>query len=356
MQKQFTKERTLVVKGVAIILLLIYHLFEHEQLVTSMEVNYSPFPLSGFLMFTGFGNICVAVFVFLTAFGISKGLLAQGEITIRETYRQATKRFFTLMINFTVMYVSINLLWWYKFSYEPLYGKGWQGLLYAVTDATGLSQFFETPTMNMTWWYMEVAYLLIFLVPFLLLLTKKLGYSVLLIAFLAPEVVNFNPDIERYLFTAALGVCAAYGNWPDRLLNLKCPKIVRWIVGVAAFIICIPIRQNFAVQESYEYLIDGPIALLIVFVGGVLLASVPGVNKVLGFIGKHSMNIYLVHTFFYMMLWQSFIYQFKYAGVTLLLLLAVTLAYSVVLELVKKFVKSGAKMCVSRMKKKSKSE
>lgn len=338
MQKQFTKERTLVVKGVAIILLLIYHLFEHEYLVNTMGVNYSPFSLSGFLMFTGFGNICVAVFVLLTAYGISKGLFACGDISVKDAYGQAVKRFFKLMANFTVLYASVNLLWWYKFDYTPLYGDGWQGLLYGITDGVGLSQFFDTPTMNMTWWYMEIAYVLIILVPFLAFLTKKVGYAMMLVAFVAPAVVNFNPDMERYFFIAVFGVCAAYGEWPDKLLNLKCPKVLQWIVGVAAFILCVPIRQNFAVRENYSHLVDAPVALLILFVGGVLLASVPVLNKVLAFIGKHSMNIYLVHTFFYMLLWRPFIYQFEYAGVTLLLLLVTTLAYSVVLELVKGFV------------------
>ncbi len=351
MQKQFTKDRTLVVKGVAIILLLIYHLFENKHLVTSLDVNYSPFSLSGFLMFSGFGNICVAVFVLLTAYGIAKGLLTQDGIAAKEAYGQATKRFFKLMLNFAVLYISVNLLWWYKFDYKGLYGGGWQGLLYALTDGAGLSQFFETPTMNMTWWYMELAYILIFLVPLLTWLTKKLGYYMILLGFFAPAVINFNPDIERYFFTAVLGVCAAYGNWPDKLLNLKCPKVLQWLLGVGALIISIPIRQNFGVQEYYDHIIDAPIALLVLFVGGVLLASVPVLNRVLEFIGKHSMNIYLVHTFFYMALWQTFIYQFKYAAVTLLLLLVVTLAYSVVLELLKKTGWTGIKVCKGRLKK-----
>lgn len=351
MQKQFTKDRTLVVKGVAIILLLIYHLFENEHLVTSLEVNYSPFPLSGFLMFSGYGNICVAVFVLLTAFGIAKGLFAQGEFVAKEAYGQATTRFFKLMLNFAVLYVSVNALWWYKFNYKGLYGGGWQGILYALTDGTGLSQFFDTPTMNMTWWYMELAYILIFLVPLLTWLTKKLGYYMIILGFLAPAVINFNPDVERYFFTAVLGVCAAYGNWPDKLLQLKCPKVLQWLLGLGALLISVPIRQNFGVQEYYDHIFDAPIALLIVFVGGVLFASVPVVNKVLEFIGKHSMNIYLVHTFFYMALWQKFIYQFKYAGVTLVLLLVITLVYSVVLELVKKAALGVVAVCKSRKKK-----
>lgn len=337
MQKQFTKDHSFMVKGLAIILLLTYHLFENESLVTSLGVNHAPLSLPNFLMLTGFGNICVAVFVFLTAFGISKGLLAQEEIIPMKVYQQATKRFVTLMFHFLFMYVSINLLWWSKFDYKSLYGSGYQGLLYALTDATGLSMFFDTATLNMTWWYMEIAYILIFLVPLLAWLTKKLGYYMLLIAFFAPAVLNLNSDVERYLFTAVVGVCAAYGSWPDRLLNLKCKKVVQWVIGIVLVAISVPIRQNYAIQESYDHLIDAPVAVILVFFAGVLLASVPVLNKVLAFIGKHSMNIYLVHTFFYMALWQKFIYQFEYAGVTLVLLLVTCLAYSVVLEFVKKW-------------------
>ncbi|MGN1148864.1 MAG: acyltransferase family protein [Lachnospiraceae bacterium] len=336
MQKQFTKEHSFIVKGFAILLLLIYHLFEHEQLVTSLEVNYTPFSLTGFLMFTGFGNICVAMFVFLTAFGIATGLFAQPEITPAGAYRQATKRFFLLMTNFTILYISVNLLWWYKFDYQSLYGVNKQGFLYALTDATGLSMFFDTPTLNMTWWYMEIAYLLIFLVPLLVWLVKKIGYPVLILAILAPSFISFNPDMERYLFTAVFGVCAAYGKWPDKLLNLKLHPVLQWLTGIVGFVLCVLIRQNFVVQESYIHLVDAPIALFLVYFAGALLGRIPGLGKVLAFIGRYSMNIYLVHTFFYMSLWQKFIYQFKYAGITFLLLLGVSLLYSVLLELLKK--------------------
>ena len=73
MQNQFTRTHSNMAKGLAILLLLAYHLFENEELITSMEVNYTPFSLEGFLCFSGFGNICVSMFVFLTAFGIARG-------------------------------------------------------------------------------------------------------------------------------------------------------------------------------------------------------------------------------------------------------------------------------------------
>ncbi len=346
MQKEFTKEHSFMAKGLAILLLLTYHLFENETLVTSLDVIYKPFSLAGFLTFTGFGNICVSIFVFLTSFGIATGLLAQKEMTPALAYKQAVKRFIILMINFSVLYLSVNLLWWYKFDYQSLYGLNKQGLLYILTDATGLSMFFSTPTLNGTWWYMEIAYLFIFLVPFLTWLVKKIGYPVLLLACFVPFIVTFNPDMERYLFVAAFGVCAAYGKWPDKLLSLKIHPVFQWIIGIAGFILCILVRQNYVVYEYYVTLIDAPITLFLVYLAAALIGSVPILGKVFAFIGKHAMNIYLVHTFFYMALWQKYIYYFRYAGITFLLLLVSCLLYSVLLEFIKKV--TGLKKLLAR--------
>lgn len=336
MKKTFTREHSFAAKGLAILLMLLYHLFENEKLVTSMNVIYRPFSLQGFLTFTGFGNVCVSVFVFMTAYGISTGLFGQEAFSLADAYRQAARRFWILMINFAVLYLSVNLIWWYKFDYQSLYGVNKQGFLYFLTDAAGLSMFFNTPSLNLTWWYMEVAYILIFLVPILAWLVKKLGYYALLLALIAPFIVTFHPDVERYLFVAVFGVCAAHGRWLNRLLNLKLHMVIQWMIGIAGFILCVLIRQNYVVYETYVQLVDGPIALFLVYLGAVLIGSIPVLGQIIVFVGKHSMNIYLVHTFFYMALWQKYIYYFKYAGITLLLLLGSCLLYSVALEFVKR--------------------
>ena len=121
-------------------------------------------------------------------------------------------------------------------------------------------------------------------------------------------------------------------------MELKIPMILQWLLGVLGFVFCVLLRQNEFIHENYLFFVDGIIALFFVYFGGVLLVRVPIVSKLLQFIGKHSMNIYCVHTFFYWIIWRQFIYQFKYAGVTLLLLLACSLLYSVVLEVVKKYL------------------
>lgn len=334
----------MAVKGFAILLLLIYHLFSNEYVVAALGVDYRPVPLSGFLTFSLFGNICVSVFVFMTSFGIAAGLFSQEELSAEKAYAQATRRFFTLMRNFLLLYVSVNLLWWNRLDRVATYGIGKQGLLHMLLDATGLHNLAGTGTINVTWWYMKLAYMLIFLVPLIVLITKKVGYTSLILSLMFPLLVPMDEDIKYYLFTSVLGVCTAYGKWPDKLMELcgsarKHPKyfaLLQWALGIAGFIACVVLRQNKFIQENYLHVVDGAVSLFLLFFAGILLGSVPVLKQILQFIGRHSLNIYLVHTFFYLLLWQKFIYSFRYAGLILLALLAVSLAYSVVLELLKK--------------------
>lgn len=337
-QNVFDKEKTKEVKGLAILFLLAYHLFENAELVNSMGVVYAPFSLQSFLMACGFGNICVSVFVFLTAYGISMTLEGQGQISAGTIYRQAAKRFFRLMGQFFLLYLSVNLLWGIKFDYDGLYGMNKQGLIYMLTDATGLSQFLETPTMNMTWWYMKLAYVLIFLIPTLWLVVRKVGTPTLLLAFLLPFAVSMDKDVERYFFVAVFGVCAANGKWLDRILNKKIPCVLKWVLGAVLLVLAILIRQNFVVYQTYVAYVDAPMVLLVVYVACEVLGSITVLRKMLSLIGKHSMNIYMVHTFFYMSLWRSFIYSFKYAGLIFAALLITSLLYSIVLEFLKEKV------------------
>lgn len=342
MKREFTKEDTLAVKGMAILALLFYHLFEHYERVTTLGVDYRPFSLDYFLLLSGFGNICVAVFSFLSAYGIVKGIkIREKEAEKQEIsamYRQAVKRYLKLTANFVAMFAGVNLLWFSKFNYSGLYGTGWQGVLYALLDAFGLAGTYKTPTINETWWYMELAILIIFLVPFLYLVAKKMGNYTILLGILLPIVVDLNPDVKRYYFVVLLGVMAALGDWFEKLFSLKARLPVQAAVGVVLMAGCILVRQNYVVYHEFGYLVDAPIALFFAWFGSRLLSGIRGVGRVLKFLGRHSMNLYFVHTFFYMAIYQEFIYSFRYAGLIFLMLLICSLGFSLVLEAFKKLL------------------
>lgn len=349
LKREFEKRDTLVVKGLAILLLLFYHLFEDAYAVEQLQVLYAPLPKDLFLMLSGFGNICVAVFVFLTAYGITKGCMGAGESPVfLDTMRQAFRRFCRLIGNFVLMYLSVNLVWHSYFDYRKLYGEGLQGGLQAFIDLLGFAQFFGTPTLNMTWWYMELAILFIFLVPVLYPVVQRIGVYSLMLGFLLPMTITMNGDVQRYFLVALLGVVAAKEQWFEKLFARKWHPVVKFVVGVLLIAVSVPLRQNYLVHTYFLWILDGPIALLLCWFGGEILSRIPGVSELLAFFGRYSMNIFFMHTFLYLAIHRDWFYSFRYAALIWLMLALVSLGYSVVLELVKKGGAVLWKRCLRR--------
>ncbi len=338
MNKTFTKEDTLLVKGVAILFMLFYHLFETYERVNSVGVIYAPLSENAFLMVSGFGNICVAVFAFISAYGISKKLISLEDTDLRDWYKVSVKRYLKLLVGFLCIYASVTLLWFYKFDYVKLYGKGWQGVLCGLLDALGLAQVAGTPTLCETWWYMEIAIIIIFMTPVLLKVVKSMGNYSIILGVLLPLVVELPFDFKRYYFVILFGVVAAHEEWLERARLDRFPKWARIIVGIVLFATLVVIRQNYFVYNSFAYLLDGAIAVFFAWFMKELFGGIPGVKQILRFLGKHSMNIYFIHSFIYMIIYQEFVYSFRYAGLIFGVLLSISLVYSVCLEGIKKSV------------------
>ena len=327
-------------KGVGILWLLLYHLFSNAADLESMGVSYRPFTESGFVMLAGFGKICVAVFVFLSSYGIAKGLF-EHETDLKEAYRQAYRRLFKLMGGFFALYLSVCIVFFPWLDFGEVYGYTPQGILFWITDALGLANVFGTPTLNDTWWYMEIAYGLIIFVPVLAALTKKIGYGILGIGFFIPVILSDNYNIHVCFLTVCVGIAAAYGDWFAKLDGLKWPVGFKWLAGVVGTVLLVFIRGNFAVREYYIFVIEAAAAFFIIWTTEALFSAVPVLREVLYFIGKHSLNIFLVHSFFYLMIFRDYVFSFTPAIVTFLILLAVSLLYSVILEAIKKFIVKG---------------
>ncbi len=137
-KREFEQADTQCVKGIAILLLLYYHLFHVKFENEAMGIRFFiPWEISEKLI--GFGNICVAVFLFLSAYGMTKKLLGR-EQKLSEMYSYSLKRLLTIIIHFVVMFISVNARWFHFFDYGRLYGEGKQGILFMLVDALGFAQ------------------------------------------------------------------------------------------------------------------------------------------------------------------------------------------------------------------------
>ncbi len=346
MEKRFTKEDSLTAKGLAALCLLFYHLFYEEYVLESLQVNHAPISREVFLMMAGFGNICVAVFVMITAYGIARSILDTPQLSAKAVYEKAVKRFLKLMGGFAVLYVSVIIVWFPKFDLSSLYGRGKQGWLLMICDGLGLAQVLDTPTLNDTWWYMSLAYAFIFLVPVLTFCVGKIGNALIPAALLLPMAVTLNSDMKRYFFVAVMGVCAAYGNWFEKVFQMQIRTIWKWCIGLIGFALCVLIRQNAVVKDYFADYADAPIAFFVICFAVMLPGSIPGIRQFLGVVGRYSMTVYLVHTFFYLILFRDFVYGFGHAGIIFAVLIAVSLGYAWALEMVKGLVRKG--ICLAR--------
>ena len=68
------------------------------------------------------------------------------------------------------------------------------------------------------------------------------------------------------------------------------------------------------------------------------VVSIPGIRQILMFFGKHSMNIFLLHTFIRHYWFPEFTYSFRYFALISLVLFAVSLGASIVIEGIKKLI------------------
>ena len=69
------------------------------------------------------------------------------------------------------------------------------------------------------------------------------------------------------------------------------------------------------------------------------VVRIPVIQQLLCFFGKHSLNIFLIHTFIRFNFFTDFIYSFRYFWLITLVLFGISLGISIVLEWIKKGIR-----------------
>lgn len=125
----------------------------------------------------------------------------------------------------------------------------------------------------------------------------------------------------------------------------------KFLLLLIAFGMCVWRLKTVKDSEAGAVLIfDGLTAFSIVLAVYVWLNTKSNSYNILTFIGKHSMNIFLMHTFVFGIYFNNFSYALKYPPLILLQLLLICLAFSVVLEKTKEICRrifKGGKKALS---------
>lgn len=355
---KFTKEHTMQMKGIAIIILLFHHCFlnaqrwatvPYEKLATTKGWGYYPISFAPFSSHTiqylaSFSKICVAMFVFMTGYGMWVSYESQKKKTTMSNYIK--KRMVTLMTGFLIIFVVTEVLAIPTGRFIEVYGHDFRSVVYMIIDALGLAKLLGTPLFCLTWWYMSLAIVLIMIFPFVHSIMEKYQWVVVVASIIVPRACGFgqSTDLFRYLLAYTLGM---YFAQHDLLARIKekfmeqnvAGKLLFLIVSLIGLAVIIKCRQNAWIGWKYLDFWDGFAAMYVIIISYIYILNGKWIVKGLGFLGKHSMNIFLIHSFYRDVFFHEFTYSFYYAWLDYIVLMAISLVTSIVLEWFKKLIR-----------------
>lgn len=324
---------TNALKGIALILLLCHHLFYIQDGSYNDILVFGKYPLV-----QEFGlacKVCVAIFVFLSGYGLAMKY-SHTLLNIREFY---ATRFTKLMMGYWfvwLLFIPVGILFFDR-TPEVVYHNHivWKFL----ADFLGLAYNFGFYGFNPTWWFMSCILVLYLLFPLLFKLCRRYWLFLLVISVgitWIPLYV-FNP-IKYYLFTFLIGIICVQKGLFDRLFCMAKPVFVRNLLGGGKLLIISIVL--FTIRRLFPYPLFFDSILTLLFVMSYLKLTHSGkLTKWLEFLGRHSMNIFLFHTFIFLYYFHDIVYCSGNPFLIFLTLLCSCLAISMGMEYLKKAIR-----------------
>lgn len=354
-EKLFSKDDTWAVKGVAILFMYWHHCFLDRSRFEGCTVDFFPLPEELAIYIAAFFKICVGMFAFLSAYGMTVSTRQRySDISLgrSDVIKSTFSRWFSLMQGWIFVFVLCELIT-FMIDRRPLeiYGTGTRGVINFMIDFAGLADIFQTPLLIATWWYMSLAIVIIILMPILLKMYTYFGVLLIPVAIVLPQALGLDiTNLVRWFLAVVLGIVFAEekvferaGNW---LLGRK--KILKFIGFIAVFILMVMFRQS-KMGAEFLYIMDGIVPAYIILLLYVYVIHIPVLQNILVLLGKHSMNMFLIHNFVRVVYLYEWTYSFKFAFLDVLVLVIETLFLSIMIEKLKDVCKYN--MLCSKIKK-----
>lgn len=290
-QSALSRTDTGVLKGIAILAMLFHHIYACPP--AGVE-HYGGVP--GFLGVIG--KVCVSIFLFCSAYGLS--LQYEGTESVVDSMKFVLKRLVKFYLNYWVifmLFVPIGV-WVFSRPLSAAYGENvnlWKNLVLDLLGVQGLRSY------NITWWFNALIIKFYLVFPIAYHIARKCPVVFVLLSVFAAW------RVETYWFVFASGVLwhqyeAPIGSCLERL-----PKAVS-VVG--AVLLCGGAVWGRGVMPDYIWSIrwDSVITWTLVLLTIVLLRPCRPLMQGLAFLGKHSGNIYMTHTFIYFYWFSKWVY------------------------------------------------
>lgn len=379
-----SRQQTTQVKGIAVIFLVMHHCLPFStrqpyglELKSMLPFGFGGLPL--YEQFGHFGKICVPLFLFLGGYGLfaSKVKRTGEDVSILYGFSKTTIRLFTALWKVFVFFIPIGLIFFHAPGQYCEEHYVWN----AFSDRSAFaffSNFFAWSTSyNGEWWFFKYYLFCVFLgYVFIEMFQHRKNFYTEVFAVIIWEIVSahvfpfFGAHLESYglsgnplfeqLFAyntekfwnssmLLMGVVFAkydiFGTWRNLLKErLFVEKKILSVLGlISVFILRMSVLR---------YGMDLILVPFFAFCVIVFFEDFKYLSKGAQFVGKHSTNIWLVHTFYcyYFVTTAKIVYATRNPLVSVLTLMAMCLVTSVLLELFWKWIGKGYQLVFRRQK------
>lgn len=341
MTKGLSKNDSLAIKGIAILIMLFHHLYCSVDRFENFTVDFSPFSQSTVVSVSLFFKICVSIFAFITGYGLLKSV-SKIEFNNKNVFKWNVTRLIKTMSGFWLIYV-LSFVVTMIIDRRPLEiyfgGSRIKGVLYILLDFLGLANFFDTPTLCGTWWYMSAAVIFILIIPLIYFISRKVGYIPIIVVVVAlPRLLNigYPGGVNAYSFIlpVILGMMFAEYNLFEKMSDIMPKnKALSYVTSFAVLgvmtVLCYLLYRVYPQNKGWEYNY-GIVPVIVICFSRYCVIRVPVIKQILQFYGKHSLTMFLTHTFIRAVYFNEFVYSFD----NFMLIYAVLLVMSTVLAVV----------------------
>lgn len=306
-------------KGMALMLILWHHLFYEK-------------PESGWLVFQTalLAKVCVGIYVILSGYGLAESIKHK-KLDIAAFFKRRLVKLYMNYWLIALIFIPIGTLLMGR-TLEGVFGE--YAYFKLLIQMLGLHMYTSVGYgYNATWWFMSLIIVLYAIFPLVFPLTKK--FKLWFLAFCAVLLFVPIPLVNDWIFPFAVGVYLSQNDgfvrmfgWLQKQGNLRFAILLVLTVFVAWY------RQNGWLFDSIRA--DTFFGILLILWTTELVLVSGYAKKTLEFIGVHSFNIFLFHTFIYYYYFPNFIYSFQNPLLIFAVLLGICLLISVGIEAFKK--------------------
>ena len=300
----FTNQYTNISKGIALLLLLFHYLGLNPELHL--------FSTSGIAnVIAEQCKVCVAIFLILSGYGLNASFNKKMK---EKSYcfgiiKFSLKNLLKLMFNFWIIFGIFICFGHFTGIRQINSVYGSESLVKNLfIDFLGLADLFKTPTYNATWWFMSLIIILYIIFPILKTFLKKTPLVFILIAFCISKfgLFRFYTTLNIYLFAFCLGMFVSEFFIFDKIKNMHATKIQEMFSAIIVLFIGLYTRYKLGGE------FDTFAAFSIIFFGNSIVANLGNIiRSVFRFLGKHSSNIFMMHTFIYKYFFNRIFCKFK---------------------------------------------